>query len=145
MSFKLLEYQMPCGWQVSFSSNWIHKEEEDGGENIFYTPDSNLTIRITSFHAEKQGILAPIEVMENAFMRTIPKSANPKEIIQYTLDGFYSKAFEDIYTENGTLVYRTCICYYAAGELLSINVFSTSKEEGENSLSFLKTLRKTTC
>lgn len=143
MSFKLLEYKIPCGWQISFPSNWIHEGEADYGENIFYTPDSDLTIRITSFHAEKQGILAPIEVMENAFMQTIPKSANPKEIVEYTLDGFYSKAFENTYTENDTLVFRICICYYAAGELLSINVFSTSKEECEKSLSFLKTLRKT--
>jgi len=145
MSFKLLEYKMPCGWQVSFPSNWIHEGEADCGENIFYPPNSDLTIRITSFRAEKHGILAPIEVMENVFMRTIPESANPKEIAEYTLEGFYLKVFENTYTENDTLVFRIYICYYAAGEILSINVFSTSKEECEKSLSFLKTLRKATC
>ena len=33
-----------------------------------------MTIRITPFHAERDGILAPREVMEDAYIRTVPVS-----------------------------------------------------------------------
>ena len=140
----MIDYTMLCGWKISFPEKWIYEDDTESGQNIFYPPDSDLTIRITPFHAEKQGLAAPIEVMEEAFLRSVPKSAIPSEIKEYELNNFSVKSFENIETQNGNTVFRIMVGYYASGELLSINIFGTSKVECNQALVHLKTLQRDT-
>ena len=58
------------------------------GQCVFHPDNSNLTIRITPFHAERDGVPEPIETIENANVRTIPVSAKSRDIHSFDLDGF---------------------------------------------------------
>jgi len=49
----MIDYTMLCGWRISFPEKWIYEDDTESDQNIFYPPDSDLTIRITPFHAEK--------------------------------------------------------------------------------------------
>lgn len=138
----MIAYQMPGGWQISFPKDWSYENEVERGQSIFYPSNSDLTIRITPFHAERQGTLEPAEVMEAAFIATVPAAASPLELGEYTAENYTVKAFENTETENGKQVFRIAMGCYTAGELLSIHIFSTSKDECRNALTVLKTLRK---
>jgi len=43
--------------------------------------------------------------MEEAFLRSFPKSAIPSEIKEYELNNFSVKSFKNIETQNGNMVY----------------------------------------
>ena len=68
-------YRLPCDWQISTPDHWQGEHEEDDGQCVLYPDKSDLTVRITSFQAAKDGAPAPMEVMVNAYFRTIPASA----------------------------------------------------------------------
>ena len=57
-------YKLLFDWQISMPDNWQGEYDEENGEYIFYPNSSDLTIRITPFRAEREGMLAPREVME---------------------------------------------------------------------------------
>ena len=52
-------YKLLFDWQISIPDNWQGEYDKDSGQYIFYPDNSDLTIRITPFHAERDGILAP--------------------------------------------------------------------------------------
>ena len=135
-------YRLPCGWEISFSDEWIGEYSKEDGQCIFYPPNSDLTIRITPFHIEKENTPAPAEVMEAAYINSILESAKPRDMYEYILEGFSIQAYEEETYENGKIVYAIKIGYYAPGDLLSVNIFSTNKTECEQSLKILKTIRR---
>ena len=55
-------YKLLFDWQISMPDNWQGEYDKESGQYIFYPDNSDLTIRITPFHAERDGILAPREV-----------------------------------------------------------------------------------
>ena len=57
-------YKLLFDWQISMPDNWQGEYDKESGQYIFYPDNSDLTIRITPFHAERDGILAPREVDE---------------------------------------------------------------------------------
>lgn len=135
-------YGLPCGWEISFADEWIGEYNKKNGQCIFYPPNSDLTIHITPFHIAKENTPAPVEVMETAYINSILQSAKPRDLHEYNLEGFSLKAFEEETNENGKTVYVIKVGYYALGDLLSVNIFSTNKAECEQSLEILKTIRK---
>lgn len=135
-------YKLPCDCQISIPDNWQGEHDQDNGQCVFYPDNSDLTIRITPFHAERDGVLAPIEVMENAYIRTIPISAKLREVNSLNLDGFVTRMYEDTLIEESKTVYVVYIGYYSTGKLLSINIFGTNKTECEQALNILKTIKK---
>lgn len=135
-------YKLPCAWQISIPDDWQGKYDKDSGQCEFYTDNSDLTIRITPFHAEKDGVPAPIETMENAYIRTIPVSSKLRDVNLFDLDGFKVKMYEDTLIEDGKTIYVIYVGYYSAGELLSISVWSSNKAECEQSLNILKTIKQ---
>lgn len=137
----MLYYELPYNWEISFPDEWSGEFDKEYGQYIFYPSDSDLTFRITPFHAEKENQLAPIEVMENAYTNSIPKSAKPRDLNEYALNGLCMKAYENKYREGDKNIYTIHIGYYTLGNLLSINIFSTHKMECEHALQYLKTIK----
>ena len=109
---------------------------------FFYPNSSDLTIRITPFRAEREGMLAPREVMEEAYIRTVPASARQRNLDFYIPSGFEAKIYDEELTEDSSTICVVYVGYYSAGELLSISVWSTNKDEGEQALNILNTIRK---
>ena len=134
-------YKLPCDWQISIPHNWQGEYDKEDGQCVFYPDNSDLTIRITPFHAERDGVPAPIEVMENAYIRTIPMSAKLRDAHLLNPDGFTVRMYEGTLLEEGKRVYVIYIGYYSAGELLSINVYGTNKTECEQALNIIKTVK----
>ena len=124
--------------QITGKANTIKRE----WSVHFYPDNSDLTIRITPFHAERDGILAPREVMEDAYIRTVPVSARQRNLDFYIPSGFEAKIYDDVLTEDSNTIYVVYVGYYSAGELLSISVWSTNRDEGEQALNVLNTIRK---
>lgn len=135
----MLHYELPCGWQISMPDAWLYEEED--GQSIFYPSDSDLTVRITPFHAERDNVPAPVELMEAAYINSVPASAKPCDLHEYALDGFSIKAYGEKSLENGQTVYAFYVGYYTAGELLTVNIFSTNKTECTQALEILRTIR----
>lgn len=133
-------YKLSCDWQIAMPDKWQGEYDKDNGQYVFYPDNSDLTIRITPFHAERDGVLAPIEVMEDAYIRTIPVSAKLRNANLFNLDGFEVKMYEDTFIEGSNMIYVVYVGYYSAGELLSISVWGTNKVECEQALNILKTI-----
>ena len=135
-------YKLLFDWQISMPDNWQGEYDEENGEYIFYPNSSDLTIRITPFRAEREGMLAPREVMEEAYIRTVPASARQRNFDFYIPSGFEAKIYDEELTEDSSTICVVYVGYYSAGELLSISVWSTNKDEGEQALNILNTIRK---
>lgn len=135
-------YKLLFDWQISMPDNWQGEYDEENGEYIFYPNSSDLTIRITPFRAEREGMLAPREVMEEAYIRTVSASARQRNLDFYIPSGFEAKIYDEVLTEDSSTIYVVYVGYYSAGELLSISVWSTNKDEGEQALNILNTIRK---
>lgn len=140
---KLKPYLLPENWQISFPSNWTHEIDlEDIRQDIFYPSDSDLTIRIKTFHIEKNHIPAPPNVIETIFLKNVSLKAEMIMIEQYKIKGYSCKAFFYHIIENEEIVYHIRVGFYGTGTLFTMNIFSTSKEDCYKSLIFLKTLSR---
>lgn len=106
-------YKLPCDWQISIPDNWQGEYNKDNGQCVFYPDNSDLTIRIMPFHAERDGVLAPIEVMENAYIRTIPISAKLRNVDSYILNKFEVRMYEDTLIEENKTIYVVYVGYYS--------------------------------
>lgn len=135
-------YGLPCDWQISIPDTWQGEYDGESGQCVFYPDNSDLTMRITPFQVERDGVFAPAEVMERAYINTIPKSAIARDVNPYNLDGFAARMYESTLIEENQTVYVIHIGYYATGELLSINIFGANKTECEQALDILKTIKK---
>ena len=47
-------YKLLFDWQISMPDNWQGEYDKESGQYIFYPDNSDLTIRITPFHAERE-------------------------------------------------------------------------------------------
>ena len=90
-------YKLLFDWQISMPDNWQGEYDKESGQYIFYPNNSDLTIRITPFHAEREGMLAPREVMEDAYIRTVPVSARQRNLDFCIPSGFEAKIYDDVF------------------------------------------------
>lgn len=135
------EHSLSLGWQISVPGSW-KREAGDGGEDVFYPPQSQLTVRITPFYAEKSGKPAPAKVMEQAFLQSVPLEAVQIRPEGYGLSGFRCKFFECMKEEKGEESWHIYGGYFAKGNLLSINIYGRSKDECAAAMRILDTLQK---
>jgi len=135
------ECAMPLGWRMEIPQNW-RWEESDGCEQVFYPPDSSLTVRITPFHAEKAGKPAPAKGMEQAFLQTVSPDAAAFKAQGYEVPGFRVKFFEATERTGGSEIFRIYAGYFAKGELLVVNFFGETRKECEEAMKILHTLQK---
>lgn len=135
------EHRMSLGWQIAVPRDWKRAEGENG-EQMFYPPKSELTVRITPFHAEKCGKPAPGSAMEQAFLQTIPPEAVQIKPEGYGMPGFRAKFFESMEREKSLPVCHIYAGYFAKGELLSINIYGRDREECTKAMNVLQTLQR---
>lgn len=134
------EYKLPFGWQIAVPDGW-KQEQGENGENVFYPPQGQLTVRITPFHAEKSGKPASAKAMEQAFLQSIPPEAAQIKRDGYNLPGFRCRFFEYMENEKKDQICHVYAGYFAKGELLSINIYGESKDECTEVMKILETLQ----
>ena len=134
-------YRLERGWQISVPSEWQAEYDSEGGQHIFYPEDSDLTVRITQFRAEKNGVPAPAEIMEKTYTGSLPLSAVPRGVCFPAPAGCGVKMFEDSFTEDGKNVHVVYAGFFSCGELLSAGIWGTDKAEIGQALSILETVR----
>ncbi|MBR1749556.1 MAG: hypothetical protein IJ740_01560 [Ruminococcus sp.] len=132
-------YVISDGWQIDVPESFIYESDEEQGQFIFYPEDSDLTIRATPFTANKNGIPATKDIMKNAFIGSISKSAVIKDNEQKAALDNYLISFEYTYYERNQKVYSISLgIYNNNGMLLTINIFGTNKDEVEKIYSVIK-------
>ena len=65
-------YRLPMGWAAAFPEDWTSDYDEESGENRFSSPAGGLTLTLTAFHAEKNGIPASPDIMRSVFLHRLP-------------------------------------------------------------------------
>lgn len=146
------KHKIECGknyWTIMFPDTWDNDfDEENYGEYIFFPENSDLTIRITPFHAENNEGLAPEDTMRDSFLTFVGKNmgiesvdrVNLKEEFFEKLDGFKKLAFQKVYVNDFKEVLWISIGIYKEGELLTFNILGTDKNECIQSLLYLRNL-----
>lgn len=146
-----------CGknyWSIELPEFFNEEfDESNYGEYIFYPNNSDLTLRITPFHLEKNTedgiLLAPIKVLKNIFMESTlitlfkaEEKYNVDDSLLKKLSDFEKVAFARRYIDesDGKETYHICIGIFKIGAILSFNIFGTDKKECEKALKYLETL-----
>lgn len=135
-------YHFPYNWKLSIPDGWHGEYDESSGQCVFYPDDSDLTLRVTPFHAGKDGVPAPAEVMEKAYLHTIPASAAERDAKLCCADGFSARMYEDTLQQDHRTVHVFYIGCYTVGELLSVSIWGTSKRECKDALKILQTITR---
>lgn len=135
-------YHFPYNWKLSIPDGWHGEYDEESGQCVFYPDDSDLTLRVTPFHIGKDGVPAPAEVIETAYLNTIPTLAEEREATLCCPDGFTVKMYEDTLRQNHRTIHVFYIGYYAAGELLSVSIWGTNRQECTDALEILQTIAR---
>ena len=130
-------YQLPLGWTVSFPEQWQHEYTEDDAQNIFYPENSDLTFRITAFHAEKEGVPAEPNIMYMVLARSLPENAEQISLPELKITGCKTHIVRTTETENGKQVTRIIAGTYCEGELLITNIFGTNPQEVTEAMAYL--------
>lgn len=133
------EQTLPLGWRIALPAGWTVSEGENG-ETVCFSPDSELTVRITPFHAEKAGKPVQAKKMEQAYLQTIPPEAVQMKPGGYSLPGFRAKFFEAAEREGAVKMFHIYAGYYGKGELLSVNFYGREQAACRGALKILDTL-----
>ena len=128
-------YRLDFGWEVSFPDSWI-SETDEFGVCSFYPPNDTTTAYASVFHAEKEGVPAPIEVLEGVFMRALPRNI---EEIPFSAGDLVCKAY---FSKDDDGVFRIDAGLFAEGDLLILNVYSESEAAVRNALEYFKTVSR---
>lgn len=116
-------YRLDCGWEIGFPEDWIHEVDEKG-VYIFYPPNDTTTVYASVFTANKQGVPAPAEILEDFFVKLLV-SCNAEEI-PLEVDGLGCRAF---FCADDKGIWRISAGIFTVGNLLSLNVYSESKDK----------------
>lgn len=135
-------YKLNLVWEILLPHDWVVEFDKIDNHYVFYPKDSDLTIRITPFHAESNGLLAPKELMKTSYINSISSSAIPLNINQCTINNSSWVAYEDVQNHNKQKVYVINAGIFADGELLSINIYSTNKSECNDALKYIRGILK---
>ena len=128
-------HSLDHGWEISFPENWT-SDVDDQGTKMFCQGNDSTTAYAASMHAEKEGELAPIEVMMGAFMQTLPQNA--KEI-PMMIEGLPCKAF---FSKDSNGIFRISAGFFAEGNLLMLNVYSENEASVWGALEYFKSVAR---
>ncbi|MCY7007047.1 hypothetical protein OCK72_00110 [Fusobacterium simiae] len=149
-------FNIDNGWSIKLPENWKEEKDEVDGYNIYYPPDSDLTIRIPNFHIFREvekgwKMLAPIDVLSHVFDESIKNievrdnvKVEEKELNlnDFKIEDFKLKCYEYTYYENNEKVYSISCGIMVTGYLLIINLYSALKEEVENAIKYIYSIEK---
>ena len=134
---EMQQYRLPFQWTAAFPANWTHEYDADSDQNLFYPADSDLTFRLTAFHAEKAGVPAPESVMETVFFKSAPENSKIIEIPELIIPGCKVLIRGRSYSENGQNVAHICAGCICEGNLLTVNIFGTDAKQVYEALAYL--------
>ena len=149
-------FNIDNGWNIKLPENWKEERDNVDGYHIYYPTDSDLTIRIISFHFFRNiendwKVLAPVDVLSEIFNESIKKiklGNNTKveekklNLNEFKIEDFKVECFESEYYENNEKVYNISCGIMITGYLLVINLYSASKEEVENAMKYIYSIEK---
>ena len=73
---KRKKFNIDNGWTIELPKNWIEERDEVDRHHVYYPPNSDLTIRVSSFHIFKDlendsEILASIDDLSESFDKSV--------------------------------------------------------------------------
>ena len=139
---QMQSYRLPLGWIAAFPAEWEHEYDTDKDENIFYPADSDLTFRLTAFHAEKDGIPAPASVMETVFEQSVPDNSTVIDLPELTVPGCSLQIRGCNDQEDGQNVAHICAGCICEGDLLIFNIFGTDAQQVYEGLAYLTLIHR---
>ena len=139
-------------WTIELPSDWERKFLEiefDNSiilENIFFPPNSNLSIGLSSLNILKDDnykkVEADIPDVATVFENIMNKVENKKE---YKIENYKSskiKCYEYTYYENNKKFYAIATGIFMKGYLLKVNIASTIKKEVEKAIYYLFSIKE---
>ena len=139
-------------WTIELPSDWERKFLEiefDNSiilENIFFPPNSNLSIGLSSLNILKDDnykkVEADIPDVATVFENIMNKVENKKE---YKIENYKSskiKCYEYTYYEDSKEFYVIATGIFMKGYLLKANIASTIKKEVEKAIYYLFSINK---
>lgn len=139
----MAKHQLQCGWLITLPDNWVAERDCDDEHYIFFPSGSDLTLHATPFHAEKDGVLAPSDVMRSVYTSSLRPTAVPRELPFAPCDRLCALVYEGTEQSDEASVHFMQAGYFTDGELLCVNIFGTDKSECEQALSLLRSIRRT--
>ena len=136
--------ELPTDWDRRFSE--IEINNSTILENIFFSPNSNLSMRVYSLNILKDDnykkMEADIPDILAVFENIMSKVENKKE---YRIPNHKSskfKCYEYSYYENDKEIYAIATGIFMKGYLLKVNIISTLKKEVEKAMYYLFSINK---
>ena len=117
-------YQIEFGWEIDLPEDWISDTGKNGAY-MYYPPNDTTTMYATVFTAAGKdgGQPAPAEVLEEFYVKSLG-ACNAEEIPFKVGNGLGCRAFYCVDDKN---IHRIAAGIFTAGNLLSLNVYSESK------------------
>lgn len=116
-------------------------------ENIFFPPNSDLSIKAYYLDIFKDDIFkkveGDIEEAATVFQNIISKIENKKEYHIPNYRNSKMKSYEYTYYEYDKNFYAITTGFFMKGRLLKIDIASTIKKDVEKSMSYLFTIKET--
>ena len=134
---EMQRYRLPFQWTAAFPADWINEYDAESDQNLFYPPDSDLTFRLTAFHAEKAGVPAPEPVMETVFAKSAPENSTVIDIPELVVPGCTVLIRGCNYEADGQTVAHICAGCICEGNLLTVNIFGTDAKQVYEGLAYL--------
>lgn len=132
---KLKIYKFKNNWSIEFPTDWSYELDEGDKHNIFYPPDSELTIRISEFFSN-----AKEDDLKEIYKESVPVDSEQYEL-GFNFNFFNSLAYETVEYEHELKVYHLIIGCYKDGLLLSINIYALDRDECIQALKYIKTIK----
>ncbi len=133
------------GWVMEFPDRWLTERDQVDGHWLFYPPDSELTVHVTPFRLERDGIPAPAEAAREVFRESLRRSgwdSKPEAWAWPLPAGFGGELFAGTAQEGGKEICRLCLGFYGLGELLSVNIYGDTREECQMAMDCFQTLKR---
>ncbi|WP_315522803.1 hypothetical protein [Fusobacterium massiliense] len=149
-------FNIDNGWTIKLPENWKEEKDEVDGYHIYYSPDTDLTIRTPTFHFFRESengwkMFAPIDVLSEIFdesIKNIEVRDNVKveerelNLNNFKIEDFKIKCYEYTYYENNKKVYSISCGIMIAGYLLIVNLYSALREEVESTIKYIYSIEK---
>ena len=149
-------FNIDNGWTIKLPENWKEERDEIDGYHIYYPPDSDLTIRVISFHFFRNiengwKILASVDDLSEIFNKSIKKievrnnikvEGKKLNLNEFKIEEFKVECYEYNYYENNEKVYGISCGIMVAGYLLIVNLYSALKEEVESAIKYIYSIEK---
>ncbi|CKG93638.1 Uncharacterised protein [Fusobacterium polymorphum] len=149
-------FNIDNGWTIKLPENWKEEKDEVDGYHIYYSLDTDLTIRTPTFHFFRETengwkMFAPIDILSEIFDESIKNielrddvKAEERELNlnNFKIEDFKIKCYEYTYYEDSKEFYVIATGIFMKGYLLKANIASTIKKEVEKAMYYLFSIKE---